>query len=184
MMMNLFLGGAAFSAFRLNALKAKNIDSARLLYVVWAENLSQKDLGVLKNLLNAEILQKSTVNPQFFLIAPRIGTISPWASKATEIAERSGLKVQRIEKLILFEGKKFDAADQLHDLMTESVLRSFDEIPQLFENLEPAPFFEIENNANSLEAANQRLGLALNAEEKEYLFNIFKAKTATRLMRN
>lgn len=176
MMMNLFLGGAAFSAFRLNALKAKNIDSARLLYVVWAENLSQKDLGVLKNLLNAEILQKSTVNPQFFLIAPRIGTISPWASKATEIAERSGLKVWRIEKLILFEGKKFDAADQLHDLMTESVLSSFDEIQQLFENLEPAPFFEIENNADSLEAANQRLGLALNAEEKEYLLNIFKAE--------
>ena len=174
--MTLFLGGAAFSAFRLHALKAKNIDSSRLLYAVWAENLSEKDFSVLKNLLNAEVLKKSTVNAQFFLISPRIGTISPWASKATEIAERSGLKVSRIEKLILFEGKAFDEADHLHDPMTESVLKDFDEINTLFENPEPAPLTEIENNAESLEKANQALGLALNDEEKAYLHEIFKAE--------
>ncbi|HWA39854.1 MAG TPA: phosphoribosylformylglycinamidine synthase, partial [Burkholderiales bacterium] len=108
-----------------------------------------------------------------FLVVPRLGTISPWSSKATDIARNCGLRgVTRIERgtHYFLQGKVSDAravAALLHDRMTEAVLRSPDEVAGLFTHVPPRPLqaFPIAE----LEAVNARLGLALAPDEIEYL---------------
>lgn len=166
----LFLGADAYTPFRL---KQKNIQQARFLYAVWhQQTLDENEKHRLEELLNAQEFQKSTVNGKFFLISPRIGTISPWSSKASEIAQIAGLSILRIEKLILIQQTDFAPN---FDPMTESLLEDFDSIGDLFKE-HCAPTFKIIDilkNENALNEANQQLGLALNEAEKNYLKTIF-----------
>jgi len=109
-----------------------------------------------------------------FLVVPRLGTISPWSSKATDIARNCGLaEVRRIERGTLFYVKAGKAPDRarigalLHDRMTESVLASLEEADELFQHVAPRPLGQVA--LQELEEANARLGLALNEEEIAYL---------------
>ncbi|MEO8204126.1 MAG: phosphoribosylformylglycinamidine synthase [Betaproteobacteria bacterium] len=119
---------------------------------------------------------------EFFLVVPRIGTISPWSSKATDIARQCGLaNVRRIERGTAYflrvtgrleDGHRAALAAVLHDRMTETVIRSEDGADALFAHVPPRPLAHIALGAEpraALEAANLRLGLALSADEIEYL---------------
>lgn len=134
-----------------------------------------------------------------FLVVPRFGTVSPWASKATDIAHLCGLtQVRRIERGVeytvtlksgLLGGKKAlsdearaAVAAALHDRMTESVAPSRDHALHLFDELPAKPLQTVDvlgNGRGALEAANTELGLALADDEIDYLVDAF-----TKLGRN
>ncbi|CAG4916016.1 phosphoribosylformylglycinamidine synthase [Paraburkholderia gardini] len=127
------------------------------------------------------------------LVVPRFGTVSPWASKATDIALHCGLSnVRRIERGIeytvilksgLLGGKKALSDEAraavvaaLHDRMTESVAPSRDHAMHLFDELPAKPLQTVDilkEGRTALEAANTELGLALADDEIDYLVDAF-----------
>ncbi|MDH5491635.1 MAG: phosphoribosylformylglycinamidine synthase [Myxococcales bacterium] len=116
-------------------------------------------------------------------ITPRMGTISPWSSKATEIARICGLtRVRRIERGVIWILKgAIDAPEALraglHDRMTETVLEDPEQAARLFERHEPRPMQTIDLGAggrSALEKANRELGLALAPDEIDYLLGAFR----------
>lgn len=121
-----------------------------------------------------------------FLVTPRLGTISPWASKATNIAENCGLAgIERIERgmAVWLEGRLNDDEKQqwaalLHDRMTESVLPDFQTASKLFHHLESETFSTVDVLGGGKEAlvkANTETGLALSADEIDYLVENYQA---------
>jgi len=114
-------------------------------------------------------------------VVPRLGTISPWSSKATDILRGCGFAVERVERGIAFDIGRAPARDSdagrrlertLHDPMTQSVITSLDQAQQLFLVGEPAALDRIVLGADAaaaLQVANIRLGLALATDEIEYL---------------
>lgn len=140
---------------------------------------SAEELGLLERLLDyGPRATPSAVQGEAFWVVPRLGTISPWASKATDIARICGLsRVRRIERGIeyVLQGTVSDETALLrsiHDRMTESVLRSQAEAGRLFVRAEPKPLHEVDVLAQgvpAIEAANRALGLALAADEIAYL---------------
>ena len=121
-----------------------------------------------------------------FLVTPRLGTISPWASKATNIAENCGLEgIERIERgmAVCLEGRLNDEQKQqwaalLHDRMTESVLPDFQTASKLFHHLESETFSTVDVLGGGKEAlvkANTEMGLALSADEIDYLVENYQA---------
>ncbi|CAM4168608.1 phosphoribosylformylglycinamidine synthase [Comamonas aquatilis] len=132
-----------------------------------------------------------------FIVTPRLGTISPWASKATDIARNCGLNVFRVERIteyrvslksglldnVLGNAPELSAeqtaqiAALLHDRMTESVFATRAEAEKLFSALQAAPMEFVDvlgGGAAALEKANKQWGLALAQDEIEYLENAFK----------
>lgn len=132
-----------------------------------------------------------------FIVSPRFGTVSPWASKATDIAHNCGLAIKRIERITeyrlslkpgffsrtaLSDSQREQVAALLHDRMTESVMSSREQAAGLFTELQGAPLQTINVLAGgkaALEAANTEFGLALAADEIDYLVTAF-----TQLKRN
>ena len=121
-----------------------------------------------------------------FLVTPRLGTISPWASKATNIAENCGLEgIERIERgmAVCLEGRLNDEQKQQraalrHDRMTESVLPDFQTASKLFHHLESETFSTVDVLGGGKEAlvkANTEMGLALSADEIDYLVENYQA---------
>lgn len=114
------------------------------------------------------------------LVIPRVGTVSPWASKATDIAHNCGLQnVQRLERAVawFFEGESLDLTDPvlmalIHDRMTETVLPTLSMAEGLFTDSKPAPLRYIDvlgGGVQQLLSDNQRYGFALSEDEIEYL---------------
>ena len=115
------------------------------------------------------------------LVVPRLGTISPWSSKASDIAQHCGLaSVQRIERGVAYFIARagLTAAQRelllplLHDRMTESVLASEAEAERLFAAAAPTPprVVPVQREGKAaLVAANREFGLALSADEIDYL---------------
>jgi phosphoribosylformylglycinamidine synthase len=122
-------------------------------------------------------LQRAPAPETLFVVVPRLGTISPWSSKATDIARNCGLTaIRRIERgiayyLALDPAGAADArariAPLLHDRMTESVLAAMDEAEGLFRHVAPRALARVA--LPDLEEANTRLGLALSEDEVDYL---------------
>jgi phosphoribosylformylglycinamidine synthase len=135
--------------------------------------LSPEEQGVLSRLLRYGAAPAAPrPGDTLYLVVPRIGTLSPWASKATDIARNCGLAaVRRIERGTCYyvRGGARDAnvAALLHDRMTENVLDSFDEAERLFRHVAPRPLARIP--VATLDEANRRLGLALSEDEIDYL---------------
>ncbi len=129
-----------------------------------------------------------------FLVIPRLGTVSPWASKATDIVKNCGLdKVLRVERGIVYE-ITFDkevnldeSAEQaikavIHDRMTESVVSPDIEPAEVFKEVQGEPMKTVDilnGGGEALAKANVELGLALSADEIDYLVDAF-----TKLKRN
>jgi phosphoribosylformylglycinamidine synthase len=126
---------------------------------------------------------------RLLLVVPRLGTISPWASKATDIAHSCGLDaVERIERGVAYyistrRGGRLDPAQQaallplIHDRMTETVLDSLEAAAQLFQHVAPQPLATIDllsGGREALERANREMGLALSDDEVDYLLENFR----------
>jgi phosphoribosylformylglycinamidine synthase len=122
-----------------------------------------------------------------FVVVPRFGTVSPWSSKATDIAHVCGLSaVRRIERGTAYfvdcpggmtPAQWQEIADLLHDRMTETVLRDPAAAVGLFEHAAPRRFVTVpllSEGAAALRAANVDLGLALSDDEIEYLVSAFR----------
>ena len=124
------------------------------------------------------------------IVAPRPGTISPWSSKATDIARLCGLaQVKRIERVIAYSvdfGSDYSPPaahssllrQKLHDRMTQAVFGDFDSLATLFRHESPRPMTSVPVLAQgraALAAANTALGLALADDEIDYLVRAFTA---------
>ncbi|MDQ7744503.1 phosphoribosylformylglycinamidine synthase [Hydrogenophaga pseudoflava] len=124
-------------------------------------------------------------------VLPRLGTVSPWASKATDIAHNCGLTLHRVERLVEFriglksgllgkaslsEDQLRAVADLLHDRMTEAVTTERSQAEALFTELHPASMEHVDvlsGGRAALEKANSEWGLALADDEIDYLVNAF-----------
>ena len=185
-------GVTALSDFRVEKLFQKaaalGLPEVKLSSEFWYFVGSEKALDAatvekLQALLAAQSVEqapKAREGLHLFLVTPRLGTISPWASKATNIAENCGLEgIERIERgmAVWLEGRLNDDEKQqwaalLHDRMTESVLPDFQTASKLFHHLESETFSTVDVLGGGKEAlvkANTEMGLALSADEIDYL---------------
>jgi phosphoribosylformylglycinamidine synthase len=192
-------GSPALSEFRLEKLRQQLIDagvpverlSTRFVHLIDCGDttLAESDLAILQNLLTygPHMPESHPVGSDYYVI-PRPGTISPWASKATDIAHHCGLhQIHRIERGIQYsvDGGPFDDAvliALIHDRMVDSVYRDLNDCAALFESHQPRPLHEIDcatAGKAALEQANVDLGLALSDDEIDYLLDAY-----TKLNRN
>ena len=185
-------GVTALSDFRVEKLLQKaaalGLPEVKLKSEFWYFVGSEKALDAatvekLQALLAAQSVKETPEAREglhLFLVTPRLGTISPWASKATNIAENCGLAgIERIERgmAVWLEGALTDEQKQqwaalLHDRMTESVLPDFQTASKLFHHLESETFSTVDVLGGGKEAlvkANTETGLALSADEIDYL---------------
>lgn len=191
-------GVAALSDFRVEKLLQKaaaaGLPAAKISSEYWyfaasAAPLPAGTVTKLQALLDAQSVADTPAASDglhLFLITPRIGTISPWASKATDIAHNCGLlEIGRIERGTavwledrLNETEQRQWAALLHDRMTESVLHNFETASRLFAHPEAQTFAAVDvlgGGKSALEAANRELGLALSPDEIDYLLENYRA---------
>ncbi|WP_417775394.1 phosphoribosylformylglycinamidine synthase [Stutzerimonas xanthomarina] len=187
-------GAPALSAFRHGKLLAQLTDkvpAVRGLYAEFAHFAEVSGtLGADEQQVLARLLKYGPSVPvqepagRLFLVIPRFGTISPWSSKASDIARNCGLdKIQRLERGIAYyvEGELSDAdaslvSAVLHDRMTQLVLEQFEGAADLFSHAQPKPLRAIDvlgGGRTALEQANVELGLALAEDEIDYLVTSF-----------
>ncbi|MDR0775149.1 MAG: phosphoribosylformylglycinamidine synthase [Azonexus sp.] len=189
-------GDTAFSAFRLQRLRARLVavvaDIESVVADYWHVVAPKRALSADERAKLAQLLEERPAGEErgeLFLVAPRIGTISPWSSKATDIAFNCDLEpaLERIERVVAFHvvlrnGRALTAAEKktvaslLHDRMTESVLADFAEAGELFRHFAPKPLATVDVLAGgkaALVGANTALGLALSEDEIDYLLDIF-----------
>jgi phosphoribosylformylglycinamidine synthase len=187
-------GAPALSAFRhgklLDTLSAK-VPTVTGLYAEFAHFAEvQGTLGEDERQVLARLLKYGPSVPvqepagRLFLTVPRFGTISPWSSKASDIARNCGLsKVQRLERGIAYyvsgalsEADAAQVAELLHDRMTQLVLSQLEDAAALFSHAEPKPLTVVDvlgGGRAALEQANRDLGLALAEDEIDYLVQSF-----------
>jgi len=190
-------GASALSAFRLDKLNSRLAALHRSLCVLAAEywhfaelerELGQVQRSVLERLLEyGESPPPPASQGALLLVVPRLGTISPWSSKATDIARHCGLDaLRRVERGVAYRlgGGSVVASHRqailplLHDRMTETVLEDFDQAGQLFRHFEPMPMACVpllSGGRQALDAANAKMGLALSPDEIDYLLDHFRA---------
>ena len=196
-----FEGGNALSEFRALALLARlqaacgRVAGVHARFVHWAWSdaaLSPADTRRLGALLSYGEGCVGPAEGPVLVVAPRLGTVSPWASKATDIAHNCGLPVRRVERVtewrlalrsgLLGGGKPLSAselsacAELLHDRMTESVLLARDDARHLFDAKPGQPMARVDVlglGRDALVAANTEFGLALSDDEIDYLERAF-----------
>ncbi len=154
------------------------------------ETLTPGASSVLERLLSYGPTRSSNpVSGTTFVVAPRPGTISPWSSKATDIAHICGLdSVERIERVVEFSVDCGEAVlneehsrvlqAHLHDRMTQAVFSDLESLKDLFVRESPRPLRAVpllQAGRAALEAANVELGLALAEDEIDYLLKSFQA---------
>ena len=199
-------GGSALSSFRIQQLLPSlqavhdkiNGVAARFVHLVTSDT---EPAPALKDQLAALLTYgdpyTGPTEGALIVVTPRFGTVSPWASKATDIAHNCGLSVRRVERCVeyrvtlksgLLSKPSLSAAqlaqigDLLHDRMTESVMFERRSALGLFTELQPAPLAHVDvlgGGKAALETANTQFGLALAADEIDYLVQAF-----TQLQRN
>ncbi len=159
---------------------------ARYVYLLNSRStLSEKQLVQLEDLLHGES-SRHLPAPELKLVVPRLGTQSPWSSKATDIARRCGLdEILRIERGlaiwisiadVLSPQQTIAVENLLHDRMTQSLLHSLEEARAMFEPglVRPLVHVDIQHSGlAALQLANQSMGLALSVDEISYLLDSF-----------
>ncbi len=197
--MKIIYGLTALSPFRvqwlLSRLQAISAEisavSTRFVYFADVESeLTELHQQRLNQLIEADADQTAWVSLNTLFIIPRPGTISPWSSKASEIAERCGLNtVKRVERGIEYQltlqGTLSDDQQSainalLHDRMMQVVVDSLQavEITHMFDEHEPQGLQTVpvvKQGKVALQAANTALGLALSDDEVDYLCDSFLA---------
>ena len=191
-------GQPALSDFRLAKLtrrlqradeRVQTLEARFTYFIDLMAPLSEQARGRVEDLLlSGRSAGKLNRRAQTIIVVPRPGTISPWSSKATDIARACDIdEVGRIERgityAISFKGNAdqadaFNLAPFLFDRMTEAVLGSGEEARLLFETHEPAPIGTVSLQGDgraALEAANVDLGLALSGDEIGYLLRNYES---------
>ena len=191
-------GSAALSPFRLDkimvALKAGAPRISHLYAEFWHFAWAEGELSPAQQEVLAKILtygpKRAAESPsgELFLVIPRPGTISPWSSRATDIARHCGLEnISRLERGVVYtvtttDSKPLNDAEKqalkaaIHDRMTEAVFPSIDDAACLVEAAEPQPLATVDilgGGKAALEAANSDMGLALSPDEIDYLVENF-----------
>jgi phosphoribosylformylglycinamidine synthase len=193
-------GAPALSAYRTEKLLAAarsrcariaGLRSAYFLFVDAERGLAADEQHRLAQIVHGgpEALPQQS-HEAMLLVVPRLGTVSPWASKATDIVHNCGLAaVRRIERGIAYyfvmdgeqllsSAEALAIAPAVHDRMTESVLYSLDDAEGLFRTQSAAPLRRVDvltDGRDALERANAEFGLALSADEIDYLVENFRA---------
>ncbi len=201
-MMLILRGVPAHSEFRLRKLEQRLLDTTWQVLRVAAEyryfadleqTLFPEERALLERLLHhGPSLPGPDREGALVLVVPRPGTISPWSSKATDIARNCGLgKVRRLERGIAYslqarsakvdDGLLIAAAVPLHDPMTQVPLFAMEDAHRLFDRAEPRPHRSIDvlgdvssGGRQALITANTELGLALSGDEIDYLVKGFE----------
>jgi phosphoribosylformylglycinamidine synthase len=196
-----FEGGTALSEFRVQQLlprlqalhdKVSGV-AARFVHLVATDHpLEAAEHDRLAALLTYGEPCRERRDGVLVVVTPRFGTVSPWASKATDIAHNCGIAVKRVERItefriglqqgllggaVLAPGRLEAIASLLHDRMTESAMFDRAGAHALFTELEPAPMEHVDVLAGgraALEQANTRFGLALADDEIDYLVEAFR----------
>ena len=196
--MLILAGSNALSAFRaqrlLSALQAidpaiTGVTARYLHFVDGLDAISKEELDRLNALLTYGDPFTGSEKGDEYVVVPRIGTISPWASKATDIVHNCGMNdIKRVERGIsyrilrpkkgapLSEDVRQQLMDKLHDRMTEMVLEKRKDAKALFQELEAKPLEYVDvvsGGKDALVKANGELGLALSDDEIDYLFDAF-----------
>jgi phosphoribosylformylglycinamidine synthase len=190
-------GSPALSDFRLQKLLQDIISVGLPVRAIAAEFVHVAELTAPLSTGEREILEKllsygpsrgkTSVNGLLQVVAPRPGTISPWSSKATDIAHTCGLaNVKRIERVVAYRIDVRDArlgvdqratlAAKLHDRMTQAVFNDLESVQILFRHDTPRTLTSVPlltQGRAALEHANRTLGLALAVDEIEYLLEAF-----------
>jgi phosphoribosylformylglycinamidine synthase len=197
-----FEGGNALSAFRAQALLPKvqavaprvTAVHARFVHWVWLDRaLEGGEADKLAALLTYGDPYAGPGDGELVVVTPRFGTVSPWASKATDIAHNCGLAIHRVERVTeyrlslkggllggaksLTDGEREAVAALLHDRMTESAAFERQAAAHLFDE---RPGLAVEHvdvlgeGRAALESANKAFGLALSDDEIDYLVSAFR----------
>ena len=198
-------GASALSPFRRDKLLAEmracvpaiaNITALYWHFAALEGELNAREQTVLVRLLTYGPKANTQAKPdgELLLVVPRLGTISPWSTKASDIAHCCGLKqIRRIERGVAWyftktDGSPLTAPEReslvplIHDRMVENVLPDLAQAAQLFREDAPAPLRVVDVIAGGRQAlveANREWGLALSEDEIDYLVENF-----TRLGRN
>ncbi|MBE7368222.1 phosphoribosylformylglycinamidine synthase [Ramlibacter pallidus] len=195
-----FEGGQALSGFRIQQLlprlqavhpKVSGL-SARFVHLVATDHVpTAAERERLAALLTYGEPHAGADEGPLLVVTPRLGTVSPWASKATDIAHNCGLAVRRVERVVEYrvqvqggwlgqpqlQPAQLQAiAALLHDRMTESVVAHRSEAARLFTELQAQPMEHVDvlgGGRAALEEANRRFGLALADDEIDYLVQAF-----------
>ncbi|MGH6635549.1 MAG: phosphoribosylformylglycinamidine synthase [Gammaproteobacteria bacterium] len=198
--MRSYRGGPVLSAFRLERVReivAKAVPDISQLFAEWVHfaRLSDPLTGPEEDCLTALLgysgaAVEAPAEAQLLLVVPRLGTVSAWSSKATDIAHNCGLtKVLRLERAaawyVTVAGRPQDAEfvwktlpAYLHDPMTQTVLPDWGEAERLFGSAVPRPLSSVPFRTGGRQAlikANTELGLALSDQEIDYLSENFAA---------
>ncbi|HHJ34927.1 MAG TPA: phosphoribosylformylglycinamidine synthase, partial [Gammaproteobacteria bacterium] len=196
--MQTFIGSPAISLFRqekfLDQIKPilpeiTQLSAHFVHFVDTDKELGNDETRVLEKLLRyGPHMEAVSDEGELFLVVPRVGTISPWSTKATDIAHNCNLQaVNRIERGIAYhvqcaadfrwdDEKRNKVAACLHDRMVEVVLDTLDAASCLFGVHQPVAGESVDilaNGKQALEEANVRLGLALSDDEIDYLIAHF-----------
>src|SRR5471030_612901 len=193
--MEILRGSPALSAFRINKLLSRCQDIRLPVSDIYAEYVHFADVSAplnpdeqtkLQRLLKyGPSLAAHAPAGRLLLVTPRPGTISPWSSKATDIAHNCGLsQVLRLERGLAFYVQAPTLTDEqwallgalLHDRMMETLFESLEEAQALFAHHQPAPVQHVDilgEGRGALAAANIKLGLALAQDEIDYLMDAF-----------
>ena len=190
-------GGSALSPFRAAALLTRLQEvapgvtgvTARYVHLVATEDeLADDDAEAVAGILDYGDPAPDPVQAAHtaaFIVAPRLGTISPWASKATDIVRNCGLDLHRVERVTeytlaldadLTHDQWHGCAAVLHDRMTESVLPDRHAASEVFAEKEAEPMEHVDvlgHGRAALETANTQFGLALSDDEIDYLVDAF-----------
>ncbi|MFM9836472.1 MAG: phosphoribosylformylglycinamidine synthase [Methylophilaceae bacterium] len=191
-------GSAALSPFRLSKILDTLKNSAPSISHIYTEfthfvfsddALTTTQHKVLQQILSyGPKYNSERPSGELLLVIPRIGTISPWASRATDIANNCGLaSIKRIERGISFfvttsTGEPLSDVEKnvlkplIHDRMTEMVFSNLNEAEKLYHNAKPKSLNTIDilqGGKAALDAANNEMGLALSHDEVEYLLENF-----------
>ncbi|MBL9129262.1 MAG: phosphoribosylformylglycinamidine synthase [Verrucomicrobiales bacterium] len=194
-----FEGGNALSSFRAAALLSRlrevcpslsGVHARYLHCVLVAEPLAAERHETLARLLTYGDPYTGPTSGPALVVAPRVGTVSPWASKATDIAHNCGLPIRRVERVTeyrlvfadpavaaLTDAQRAACAAHLHDRMTESVFPDRSGIPELFRDRPGVPMVRVDvlgEGKQALESANRTFGLALSDDEIDYLVAAFR----------
>ena len=188
-------GCAALSPFRLDKLLTQlrpgipglQAVAAEWVYFVDLDRRLEDEEHVILDRLLGRGIEAALPEGEILWVVPRLGTISPWSSRATDIAHHCGLgAVRRLERGMAYtlmgeslgEQAASYGASRLHDPMTETVLYAPEEAEGLFLKTQPAPLAVVDllgQGRSALEQANQQLGLALSQDEIDYLVENFVA---------
>ena len=192
-------GRAALSAFRVERLQRHLQNQAPMVeslsgefyhLIAVSRTITSDESKSLSSLLDCpgETHVQLTDPANQVLVVPRLGTISPWSSKATDIAHNCGFSwVERIERGIcwtvkLTHGDRLNASvlaaisPHIHDRMTQCVLANPGDALQLFDQSEPGTLTDFDitgTGRQALVSANTLLGLALSPGEIDYLMKVF-----------